>query len=100
MVDQSNIPKPDIIIIARGGGSLEDLWGFNDEGVVRAAFNSKIPIISAIGHETDNTLLDLVADLRAPTPTAAAEKSVPVKVDLSNNLLDINSRLKLSLIHI
>ena len=98
LVDQSNIPKPDIIIIARGGGSLEDLWGFNDEGVVRAAFNSKIPIISAIGHETDNTLLDLVADLRAPTPTAAAEKSVPVKVDLSNNLLDINSRLKSSIL--
>ena len=98
LVDQSNIPKPDIIIIARGGGSLEDLWGFNDEGVVRAAFNSKIPIISAIGHETDNTLLDLVADLRAPTPTAAAEKSVPVKVDLSNNLLDINSRLKNSIL--
>ena len=98
LVDQSNIPKPDIIIIARGGGSLEDLWGFNDEGVVRAAFNSEIPIISAIGHETDNTLLDLVADLRAPTPTAAAEKSVPVKVDLSNNLLDINSRLKSSIL--
>ena len=98
LVDQSNIPKPDIIIIARGGGSLEDLWGFNDEGVVRAAFNSKIPIISAIGHETDNTLLDLVADLRAPTPTAAAEKSVPVKVDLLNNLLDINSRLKSSIL--
>ena len=98
LVDQSNIPKPDTIIIARGGGSLEDLWGFNDEGVVRAAFNSKIPIISAIGHETDNTLLDLVADLRAPTPTAAAEKSVPVKVDLLNNLLDINSRLKSSIL--
>ena len=97
LVDQSNISRPDVIIVARGGGSLEDLWGFNDEGVVRAVFNSKIPIISAIGHETDNTLLDLVADLRAPTPTAAAEKAVPVKDELLLNLHDLFIRLKSSI---
>lgn len=97
LVDQSNISRPDVIIVARGGGSLEDLWGFNDEGVVRAVFNSKIPIISAIGHETDNTLLDLVADLRAPTPTAAAEKAVPVKDELLLNLHDLYVRLKSSI---
>jgi exodeoxyribonuclease VII large subunit len=97
LVDQSNISRPDVIIVARGGGSLEDLWGFNDEGVVRAAFNSKIPIISAIGHETDNTLLDLVADMRAPTPTAAAEKAIPVKADLLSNLNDLGLRLKSSI---
>ncbi len=97
LVDQSNISRPDVIIVARGGGSLEDLWGFNDEGVVRAVFNSKIPIISAIGHETDNTLLDLVADLRAPTPTAAAEKAVPVKDELLLNLHDLCIRLKSSI---
>lgn len=78
--------KPDVIIVARGGGSIEDLWSFNEEIVVRAAFDSKIPIISAIGHETDFTLLDLVADLRAPTPTAAAEMSVPVVSELMINL--------------
>lgn len=74
--------KPDVIIIARGGGSIEDLWGFNEEIVVRAAYNSDIPIISAIGHETDFTLLDFVADVRAPTPTAAAEFAVPVLTDI------------------
>ncbi len=73
---------PDLIIVARGGGSMEDLWCFNDELVVRAAANSVIPIISAIGHETDFTLLDFVADKRAPTPTAAAEMAVPVLQDL------------------
>ena len=87
------IPCPDILIVARGGGSLEDLMAFNEERVVRAAATSRIPLVSAVGHETDNTLIDYVADKRAPTPTAAAEMVVPVRTDLMVHLETNSARL-------
>ena len=94
MPADGDLPRPDLVIVARGGGSLEDLWAFNEEEVVRAAADCRIPLISAIGHETDTTLIDFAADQRAPTPTAAAEMAVPVRADLLSRIAEIEARIR------
>ena len=96
-IEQANDHDLDVLIVGRGGGSIEDLWPFNEEIVARAIFNSRIPIISAVGHEIDYTISDFVSDLRAPTPTAAAELAVPNIVDLTHNLNQIAIRLNESI---
>ncbi len=93
----SSVKRPDVIIVARGGGSLEDLWAFNEEIVIRAVYDSEIPVISAVGHETDTMLIDYVSDMRAPTPTGAAEFAVPVKSELLSALNILDSRMQSSI---
>ncbi len=93
MPKNGSVRRPDVLIVARGGGSLEDLWAFNEDVVIRAVFASEIPLISAVGHETDTMLIDYVSDKRAPTPTGAAEFAVPVKAELYSQLMNLQSRL-------
>jgi exodeoxyribonuclease VII large subunit len=96
MGDNTPLPRPDLLIVARGGGSVEDLWPFNDETLARTVAEGTIPLISAVGHETDTTLIDFVSDRRAPTPTAAAEMATPVLADLRATLSDLERRMSQS----
>ncbi len=97
LTKESQVKRPDVLIVARGGGSLEDLWPFNEEVVIRAVYDSEIPLISAVGHETDTMLIDYVSDKRAPTPTGAAEFAVPVKDELVSCLNILDNRMRSSI---